>query len=200
MDPRERFLIDHARLHTTHVSESLGYSLLDSLLAQLGDADLRARPPGLNSICWILWHMTRFEDVIVNVALRGLPDVLTGQNWRDRLGLHSGLVGTGSNDGEVDDFGARVDLMALRAYRAAVGRRTRAWARAVDFRTLDAVPDLAARFTRYPGAFDERSVWVQTLWQGWTGHELLALPVIGHGYMHLGEARVTRTQLSMSTS
>lgn len=200
MDLRQRFLTDHARLHPAAVSDHQGHSLLDPLLDQLDDADLRARPPGLNSISWILWHMTRFEDVVVSVALNDRPDLLTRGNWLDRLGLNSALVGTGSGDDEVEQFGAGVNLTALHAYREATGRETRAWASTVDFAILDRVPDLAASFGRYPGAFDERSAWVQSLWHGWTGHDLLALPVIGHGHMHLGEARVTRSQLGAATT
>ena len=200
MDLRERYLGDHARLHVARVSEHQGYSLLDPLLDGLTEADLRARSPGLNSICWVLWHMTRFEDVVVNIALQGLPDVLARENWLTQLGQQSALVGTGSGDDEVRDFNGRVNLTALLAYRETVGRDTRAWLSSVTLNALDAVPDLAARFTGFPGAFDERSAWVQALWQGWSGHELLALPVIGHGHMHLGEARVTRARLGAATT
>ena len=200
MDLRERYLGDHARLHVAHVSAHKGYSLLDPLLDGLTESDLRARPPGLNSICWILWHMTRFEDVVVNIALQNMPDVLTCENWLTRLGHQSALVGTSSGDDEARDFSDRVNLAALLEYREAVGRHTRAWLSGVPLDTLDAVPDLTTRFTGFPGAFDERSSWVQALWQGWSGHELLALPVIGHGHIHLGEARVTRSQIGAATS
>jgi hypothetical protein len=200
MDLRERILGDHARLHSAGVANGRGYSLLDPLLTGLADAELRARPRGLNSVGWILWHMTRFEDVVVNVVLQGVPDLLSREHWYTRLELQDTLVGTGSGDDEVRDFSERVHMNALLDYRSAVGGSTRAWLADVPMSELDAIPDLDARLSRYPGAFDERSAWVQALWQGWSGHDLLALPIIGHGHIHLGEARVTRSLLGAATT
>jgi DinB superfamily len=192
MDARQVFLIEHARLHAGEVSGLDEPSLFDSARERLTMEQLRARPAGLNSIAWITWHMTRFEDVVVNTIIRGLPEVLDHEGWLARLGVGDRLVGTGSGDDEVSDLSARMDLPALLAYRAAVGRATRAWAATADFAALDAVADVAGRLDTAPMALDERAAWVRALWQGRSAHWLLTLPVIGHGHLHLGEARVTR--------
>jgi hypothetical protein len=80
---------------------------------------------GLNSIAWLLWHMTRFEDVVVNTVLREAPQVLDHGGWAERMGIEAPLLGTGSGDDEVASFSARVDPSAVRACRAAVGGQTR---------------------------------------------------------------------------
>jgi hypothetical protein len=60
---------------------------------------------------------------------------------------------------------------------------------------LDEAPDVAGRLARAPTALDDRAAWVPALWQGRTVHGLLLLPVVAHGYLHIGEARVTRGRL-----
>lgn len=195
MGGRELFLAQHAHIHAASTYGHSSYSLEDSLCSGLTDEQMRARPRGLNSIVWMLWHITRFEDVVVNTVLRGEREVLDREGWLERLGVETRLVGTGSSDEEVSNFGATVDPSLVRAYRAAVGRETRLWASVADFGSLDQVPDVAARLAQAPTAIDERVAWVRALWETRTGHGLLALPVLGHSYIHIGEARVTRSHL-----
>jgi hypothetical protein len=195
MDAKDLFLLQHAHLHTAAVSGEEGPSLEDSLCDGLSPDLMRERPGGLNSIVWLLWHMTRFEDVVVNTVLRGAPEVLDGA-WLARLGIDTRLIGTGSSDDEVASFSTTVDPLLVRDYRAAVGRRTHRWAeREADWDALAAVPDVAARLAAAPTALDDRAEWVRALWSKRTGLGLLALPVIGHSYIHIGEARVTRARL-----
>lgn len=197
MDARQAFLVEHAHIHAAATTGTRDTSLEDGLCAGLGGEQLRARPDGLNSIVWLLWHMTRFEDVVVNTVIRGVPEVLDRDGWLVRLGLDSRLIGTGAGDDEVADFSARADPALVRAYRSAVGRETHAWAETADFAALDTVPDVAARLAQAPASVTERAAWVQALWTGRTAHGLLLLPVLGHSHIHIGEARVTRARLGV---
>ena len=199
MDARQAFLSEHARLHAAATSDGADISFEDGLCDGLSDGQLRARPLGLNSIAWLLWHLTRFEDVTVSTVLRGAPEVLDREGWLDRLGISDRLAGTGSSDDEVEMLSARIDPAALRAYRAAVGRETRVWVAGLDAAALDETPDVAGRLARAPTALDGRAAWVPALWEGRTVHGLLLLPVIAHGYLHIGEARVTRGRLDAAS-
>lgn len=195
MGPRQLFLLEHAHIHSAAVSPDGGPSLEDALCEGLTDEQLRSRPEGLNSIVWLLWHITRFEDVVVNTVLRAVPHVLDRDGWLERLGVDTRLVGTGSSDSEVAGFSEAVDPASVRAYRLSVGLETRQWALTTDLVDLERVPAVAARLGQAPDVLGERAAWVQRLWESRTGLGLLALPVIGHGYMHIGEARVTRSRL-----
>ncbi|HEY7983021.1 MAG TPA: DinB family protein [Ktedonobacterales bacterium] len=195
MDARDFFLLQHARLHAAGISGAADVSFQDGLCEGLSAAQLVERPGGMNSIAWLLWHITRFEDVVVNTVLRGAGEVLDGDDWLARLRLTSRLVGTGSGDDEVAVFGAAVAPEAVLAYRAAVGRATRAWVAGAADAALAAVPDVAARLARAPRALDERAAWVAALWANKTGYALLSLPILDHGHLHLGEARVTKAHL-----
>jgi hypothetical protein len=195
MHPREMFLTLHAHVHASATSGEHGPSLEDGLCDGLTDEQMRGRPEGFNSIVWLLWHITRFEDVVVNTVLRGVPEVLDREGWQERLGVDTRLVGTGSSDEEVEEFSAQVDPSTVRAYRVAVGRETRHWAETADFEALAAVPDVLGRLSQAPTSLDERADWVRRLWADRSGLGLLSLPVIGHSYIHIGEARVTRSRL-----
>lgn len=205
MDARALFLADHSRIHAAatstadELSAAGGFTMQDSTLEHLEDADLRASPDRLCSIVWHLWHMTRIEDVVVNTLLRAAPEILDretgGIPWLARLGVDVRLVGTGDTDDEVRAFSERVDLSALLEYRDAVGRETRAWVQDADLDALDAVPDLAARFAAAPPIVGERARWLPRFYTGKSGAFLLTFPVTNHGFMHWAEARVTRGRL-----
>ena len=101
MDARHEFLAHHAHLHAASTSGADDVSLEDGLCHGLTGEQLRSRPDGLNSIAWLLWHITRFEDVVVNTVLRGVPDVLDRDGWLRRLCVETRQIGTGSSDDEV---------------------------------------------------------------------------------------------------
>lgn len=204
MDARALFLADHTRIHAAATStaaevSAAGFIVQDDTLRRLDEGDLRASPEGLCSIVWHIWHMTRIEDAVVNVLLRGAPEVLDretdGDGWLARLGVDVRLVGTGDTDEEVRDFSERVDISALLAYRDAVGRGTRAWVQTADFDALEAVPDLEARLAAAPPIVGERARWLPRFYAGKSGIFLLTFPVTNHGFMHWAEARVTRGRL-----
>ena len=201
MDVRALFLADHTRIHAAGTSTEAelalagGFTMQDDTLKRLDDEHLRANPDGLCSIVWHIWHMTRIEDVTVNTMLRGRPEVLDSGDWLATLGVEERHVGTGDTDEEVRGFSERVDVHALLAYRDAVGRETRAWVREVDFATLDAVPDVAARLAAAPPIVSERAKWLPRFYGGKSAAFLLTFPITNHGFMHWAEARVTRARL-----
>lgn len=123
MDTVSFFLIAHGRLHAADVAGGAPYA--DRVFSGLSDDQMRARPgKGLNSLVWLLWHMARTEDVAVNVVVAGRPQVLDA-DWLRRLDVPWRTIGTGMTHEEVSQLTARADIAAVRAYRSAVGLRTR---------------------------------------------------------------------------
>jgi hypothetical protein len=55
------------------------------------DSQLRARPFGLHSIAWLLWHISRCEDIGVNRILVDRKQVLDEGGWIDRLRCRAGI-------------------------------------------------------------------------------------------------------------
>ena len=199
MDAAQLFLQDHARVHSAAVAEPEGVPLEDVVLGGLSDEQVRQRPAeDLNSLAWLVWHMARCEDAAINTVVAGRRQVIEEDNWMERLGLARADIGTGMTDDEVSDFSARVDIAGLRAYRAAVGRRTRevvqalapdAWERPISDDDLERA--VAA------GLIGENAGWVQGFWAGKTTAWFISWLAGGHSYWHLGEAMCVRSQAGL---
>jgi hypothetical protein len=189
MDALGLFLL---RYHAVHGG------FVDDLFAGLGDAQVRARPHGLNSVVWLVWHATRVEDAAVNRFVADRPQVLTEEGWLDRLKVARRDVGSGMASPEVDALGADIDTEALRGYARAVADRTRSVAGSLAPAAWEEiVPE--ARVRRI--AADEALLvdagrWVEDFWarghaRGW----YLLQTALLHPYAHWFEAMATRGQL-----
>jgi hypothetical protein len=195
MDTVGFFLVQHASVHSSDVAP--GPSYFDRVLGGLTEAELRVRPgKGVNSIVWLLWHMARVEDVSVNLVVADGRQVLD-EDWLRRLAVPWRHIGTGMTDDEVSELTRRADVGAVRAYRDAVGRRTRevvgalapaAWDEPVE--RADTARAAAA------GAFGPRAGWVDgagfTPWQDQSRAARLSGAALRHNAMHMGEAVTVR--------
>jgi len=153
--------------------------------------------PNSNSIAWLIWHIARCEDVVINTVVRGVPQVLTGEKWADRLRLELTQIGTGFSDDEVTDFGTHINAEQLIAYWDAVGKETAAWLDALPVETLDDVPDVRERLTTAPGYVSPAGAWVEDIWNNKPASFFLRWVVIGHGNQHIGEMQAVRGQLGI---
>jgi hypothetical protein len=187
------FLVQHGRLHAAGVGDP--GSMWDRVFAGLDDEPMRTRPAGMNSLAWLLWHAARTEDVVVNLVVTAGHQVLD-EAWAKRLGIGRIDIGTGMTDTEVTEFGQRLDLAAARAYRNAVGRRTREVVTALRVGAWDEiVTPLDVNRAVAAGAFGPHAAWVEKLWQGASRANRLGATAIAHNAMHLGEAVAIRGQL-----
>jgi DinB superfamily len=176
------FYLQHGRVHSAKVSSAP--SIADQIFGGLTDQQMRSRPGnGLNSPVWLLWHMARVEDVGVNLIVTSGQQVLD-EGWSSRLGILQTDAGNGMTEDELTEFAARVDIAAVRAYRDAVGLRTRDvvatlepanWVEPVS--TVDAarLPDWFKAFVGQPRALE------------------LGTSAITHNAIHLGEAVTIRS-------
>jgi len=189
MDALGLFLL---RYHAVHGG------FVDDLFAGLDDAQVRARPHGLNSVVWLVWHATRVEDAAVNRFVADRPQVLTEEGWLDRLGGARRDVGSGMASLEVDALSADIDTAALRGYARSVADRTRsvagslapaAWEEIVPearVRRIVADESLLVDAGRWVGDF-----WARGHARGW----YLLQTALLHPYAHWFEAVATRGQL-----
>ena len=200
MDARQIFLERHAAVHSAAMHADGWWKEEDTIYSDLTEEQLRCRPtPQHNSIAWLLWHMARCEDVAVNTVLRGGDEVLDSDEWLPKLGITSRHIGTGATFAEVDEISQTVDLDALRAYRAAVGRASRGWVSTLDFDTLGKVVSVEEAQRAIDKAdFGEQGAWVGPYWGkvSWTHATFLFWLAIEHNWFHIGETWVIRGLLN----
>jgi hypothetical protein len=191
------FLEQHARAHAAAMAGGEERTIEDALLDGLSEAQLRRRPlPGVNAIVWLLWHMARSEDVAVNVLLGDGRQVLDEDGWAARLALSQRAMGTGMKDEQVDAVCARIAIDELRAYRIAVGRRTRTVVATLQDDDLDR-PIEPQRLLAVDAFVDaeEGARRVAGYWRGRSRRFVLTNSIATHSYLHLGEAGCVRTLL-----
>jgi hypothetical protein len=124
MDARDLFLAQHSAVHSKAVAGNAG-SAAERTFAGLTDDQMRVRPrEDLNSLAWIMWHIARAEDIILNPVLTNRAQVLD-DSWLERLNIARRDFGIGMKSEEVTDLTRQIDVAALREYRDAVGTRTR---------------------------------------------------------------------------
>lgn len=200
MDSHELLLAEHAHIHTPEVGKP-DLSLQDLVLRDVSHGQMRLRPqPGFNSLAWLVWHMTRAEDVGMNVIIAERPQVLDQGDWLPRMNVLRRDVGTGMTAAEVDEFNERINVDELLDYRVAVGRRTREIIRELQFEVLGEVIDAALlQRARDQGAFGPNAEWVPQRWEGKMKAFTLSWTVLGHSHLTWGECYVVRGLLDFPT-
>jgi hypothetical protein len=194
MDARDLFLDQHAAMHSAAVGGNK-MSASERAFAGLSDEQMRLRPrEDLNSLAWLMWHIARAEDIVINTVLGSRTQLFDDESWTRRLAVSRRDFGIGMTSTEVTELTRQIDLGALREYRDGVGRRTRDviagfkpqdWEGAV---TADAVQRAASQ-----GAFGARTEQIVKGFPGRPRSAMLSGIALFHPAGHIGEAATVRT-------
>lgn len=184
------FLHQHAMLHAQHMAGSESWSFEDEILDDLSDEQARRIPRGSeHSVLWCIWHIARIEDVAMNLLVTGSPQVFLKEDWQTRM--RAPVVDTGNEMGEagIAALNARIDFGALRAYRVAVGRRTRQIVQGLEPDDLNRkVQPERLHLVMDQGALVEAASVIKDYWGRRTIAGLLLMPASRHLLVHLNEA------------
>lgn len=189
------FLTQHAMLHSAKVAanelaKTEPWSFEDALLEDMIEEQIRRVPRNCeHSVAWIIWHIARCEDITMNLLVAGSPQVLNQGGWVARI--NSPICHTGNEMDAVDvaRFGDALDIDALRAYRVAVGRRTREIVKQLEPEDLKRKVD-PARLQQVwdEGAVVEAASGIVDYWGKRDVAGLLLMPASRHLIIHLNEA------------
>ena len=200
------FLNQHRLLHASGMSNSPVATLEDDLMNDMSEEIFRQYPAEApdtkNSIAWHLWHVTRIEDMAMNVLLVGDQQVLHTDHWAEKLKVKYVHSGNEMTAYEIADLSATIDIQALMAYRMEVGRRTRevvsslspgAFKHKVDPKRLGRLEE--------QGAVKKEASWLPDYWGGKTIGGLILMPATRHIFLHLNKSiRVKERMLKKRVS
>src|SRR2546427_12968651 len=111
MDVRDLFLDQHAAMHSAAVGGNK-MSAAERTLTGLTDGQMRVRPrQDLNSLAWLMWHIARAEDIMVNTVLAGRPQVFD-DTWKKRLGITRPDFGIGMTRAGVKQLTGQIEPRA----------------------------------------------------------------------------------------
>jgi len=161
---------------------------------------MRQRPhPQVNSIAWILWHLTRVEDAGLNRFVVDGSQVLDDGSWMEKMNLPIRHNGGDMNFAEVDDLSQRINLQALQEYSKAVQLRTREIVSQLTYDSLDSVMEEGyLRVILFDeGLASPRSAGLFQNYLGWTKGKCLMNFGMTHPYQHVGEIGVIASLLGV---
>ncbi|MGH7332454.1 MAG: DinB family protein [Candidatus Rokuibacteriota bacterium] len=193
MDVRQLFLDQHSAMHSAAVAGNKA-SAAERAFAGVSDEQMRVRPrEDLNSLAWLMWHIARAEDIIVNPVLAGRPQVVE-DGWLGRLGITRRDFGIGMTSAEVSELTRQIDLVALREYRDAVGHRTREIVGGFQVSDWDGEVSAASlEAAAAAGAFGARREGMVKAFTGRPRAMALSGIALFHSAGHLGEATTVRS-------
>jgi hypothetical protein len=182
------FLRQHAMLHSAQVARTQLESLEDAVLEDITENQMRSIVAGCpHSVAWIIWHMTRCEDITMNLLVAGCPQVLNDR-WLGRMKVAVCDTGNTMNEQEIADFSHAINIKALRAYRVAVGRRTQAIVKRLKPADLKRQVDpVRLRQVTIEGAVLEGARGIVIYWGRRNVAGLLLMPSTRHILVHLNE-------------
>jgi len=190
------FLTQHASVHSSKASKIKTYSFSDEILSDLSMDMWRYIPShGNHSIAWIVWHVSRIEDVTTNLLLADSNQILNRGAWPDRLNIRELHTGNGMVDKEVAALTNDIDIKALMSYRLAVAKNTQQIVPKLDSSDYKRKvnPDMILRI------WDENAMLsnakdIVEYWANRTIAGILLMPPTRHVFLHLNEARRIKTK------
>jgi hypothetical protein len=193
MDARDLFLSQLAMAQSAQVGGNK-MSAAERTFGGLTEEQMRVRPrEDLNSLAWLMWHVTRAEDIMLNPVLSGRDQVMDAA-WLGRLRTGRKDFGIGMSKAEVSELTGQIDIGVLREYRDAVGRRTRdiiSSFAAGDWQGEVTEPRMQAAAAQ--GAFGSRAEQMVKNFVGRPRAAVLSGIAIMHPMQHFGEAATVRT-------
>jgi len=125
----------------------------------------------------------------MNLLVAGSPQILHRDNWLEQMKITVRDTGNALDEKGVADLSNAIDIEALRAYRLAVGRRTREIVRQLQPEELkQKVEPSRLQQVRDEGAVVEAASGIVDYWGKRNIAGLLLMPATRHNLVHLNEA------------
>lgn len=183
-------------LHSIKASSTTSWSFEDEVLDDLTEALFRRIPENEeHSIVWCIWHLARIEDTAMNFLVAGSPPVFKQGQWLEQLGVPFRDAGNEMAPQDIARLSTEIDLDALRAYRATVGRRTQEIIASLTTEDLKRKVDpTRIQSVLEAGAIRPEASYVTDYWSKRDIRGLLLMPATRHNIVHLNEAARLKTK------
>jgi hypothetical protein len=125
----------------------------------------------------------------MNLLVAGSPQILNQDNWLGLMKIKVRDTGNAMDKDDVSKFSTAINIEALRAYRLAVGRRTREIIKKLRPETLmEKVEPARLERVMAERAVVEAASGIVDYWGGRNIAGLLLMPATRHNLIHLNEA------------
>lgn len=182
----------HSMVHASEVYNKEEKTIEDELWDGLDLKVCSIMPtPKDTTIAWNIWHITRIEDLTVNILIANEAQEFNLGKWQTRLNTDVMDTGNAMSVNEIIDFSSKLDMHELMNYRIAVGKRSRNVLKTlnpIDFKSK-VQPDRLNRILNEGGVLDvEGSRWLLDFWGKKNVAGLILMPVTRHQLVHLNDS------------
>ena len=194
---KELFFKQHHVLHSAIVNGQDGWSYADEVFSDVTTQGFRQVPEGEeHSLLWILWHISRIEDITMRVLVENVDQEYLSGGWEDKLVSRIHHTGNAAPPEDMVYLTQTLNHKVLLDYRNAVGNNTRkivtalAWDKLIE----KVQPDRLERLILEGAVLPEAEGLVE-YWGRRVNYELLLMPPTRHLMVHLNEARSIKEKI-----
>ena len=132
---KELFLEIHGKLHLSVVSGN-ERNEVDELVGDLREDEYAIMPTAKDeTIAWVLWHISRIEDLTMNILVNGEKQIFN-EDWQTRMNSPIRDTGNALSDNQIIQLSKSLRIQELLEYRNEVGRKSREIIRIQSSRSL----------------------------------------------------------------
>lgn len=183
------FLEIHAKLNLSEISNSKENEV-DKLFNDLNKNEYAIMPTKKDeTIAWVLWHITRIEDLTTNMLI-AKENQIFDQTWQRRLNVSIIDTGNALDDDEIMYLSKNINIDELICYRNTVSKNTREivknltnddMKRKIDLNDLNWILNIGGLTT------DEDSIWLLDFWGKKDVAGIILMPLTRHIMLHLND-------------
>ncbi|MBN1969718.1 MAG: DinB family protein [Candidatus Delongbacteria bacterium] len=182
----------HNMVHVSEMAASKIKTFEDELWENLDEDTIRN---GINekgrTIAYGIWHSSRIEDITMNILVDESQQIFEEGNWKDKIKSPIKNTGNALTEEEIKKFSQQINIIALREYRIAVGRKTREIIKHLkteDFKKKMKVANLQRVLDEEAVENIEKANWLIEFWGKKNEAGLLFMPVTRHNVVHINES------------
>lgn len=188
-DAKRLFFELHSKLHLSSMTGTVKNEV-DYLLNDLVPDEYSIMPTSKDeTIAWVLWHISRIEDLTMGILVADGNQLLNDE-WKRRLNVSISDTGNALSDDEIMELSRQLNIKELISYRNAVGQRTRDIVRSLSAKEMKCTVFLhGLESVMHAGGVtsDENSLWLLDFWGKKDVAGLLLMPPTRHVILHLND-------------
>ena len=117
---KELYLSMHKYLHFSDNDDTL----MNQLWKNLNTKDFSIMPTAKDvTIAWNIWHITRIEDLTMNILLNNSEQIYN-KEWKRKMNVSVNDTGNAMTDDEIMELSRNMNIEVLKEYRKAVGNQS----------------------------------------------------------------------------
>lgn len=191
---KEKALRAHELIHDKKLTNSSYDTFQNECLLGLNETSFRQttskKYQGYRTLAFIIFHMTRIEDICSNTLISETPQIIFQDNWVKKLNVDRVDTGNSLTRDEMLTFSKLVNQKALFDYRLAVAKQTRMIIENLtpaDLKRKPTKQQLEFILTSKSVMNHKDSAWLVPFWEKKNVGELLLMPITRHQKIHLSE-------------